>query len=331
MTPQAAKLAVEEAAERPYERAATHLFEHHRLSVCKHTLERLAGLVGSYWLDRDERQVQRHRQTGQAPATLVEPPDRCILFADGVMVHTDGQWHEARVGTVRSEGHLRPVDAVGDGGRQVIKSSVLRFSDPSSFGDHLWRRARELGLAEAKLTAFVGDGAHWLWSLAHDRFPQAIQVLDFYHLCQHVHACADVVLGEASEASQRWAMQLKGTLRAGMVDEALRQIETLPVLTDEHRQAKHALVTYLSNNQQRMNYPRYEKLGLPIGSGEVEAQCKTLVQARCKQAGMRWTTRGAEALLRVRCAVRDGRYATAFGHWPTPLTTWAADRRPRAA
>ena len=76
-----------------------------------------------------------------------------------------------------------------------------------------------------------------------------------------------------------------------------------------------------------MDYPRYEALGLPIGSGEVESACKTLVQKRCKQSGMRWSGGGLQALLRVRCAVRDGDYHRRFGHWPINLTAWQARRK----
>jgi hypothetical protein len=87
------------------------------------------------------------------------------------------------------------------------------------------------------------------------------------------------------------------------------------------------LVTYLTNNRDRMDYPGYGASGLPIGSGEVEAQCKSLVQARCKQAGIRWHTQGIEPLLRVRCAVEDGRYERDFGHWPSDLSAWQAQRK----
>jgi AhpD family alkylhydroperoxidase len=67
------------------------------------------------------------------------------------------------------------------------------------------------------------------------------------------------------------------------------------------------LQTYLENNQMRVDYPRYRALGLPIGSGEVEAQCKTLVGGRCKLAGMRnWKYAGAENVLRLRAALQDG-------------------------
>jgi hypothetical protein len=324
VTPEAGRLAIEEAADRPYERSADHLLEHHRLSLCKHTLERLAQLVGGYWLDQDQRQAAQRRR----PLPQVRAPERCVVFADGVMVHTDGDWHEARVGCVRSERQLQTAQGPRT---QTHKSSIVRFADPATFGKHLYFRARELGYSQAKISAFVGDGAHWLWNLADRQFRHAIQVLDFYHLSEHIHRCGDVVLGEGSEAAARWAVKIKGTLRAGLVDEALQQVQALPTLTDEHRQARHELLRYLQNNRTRMDYPRYEKLGLPIGSGEVEAQCKALVQARCKQSGMRWTTAGAESLLRIRCAVRDGRFATAFGHWATPLTVWAHDRQTRAA
>ena len=93
------------------------------------------------------------------------------------------------------------------------------------------------------------------------------------------------------------------------------------------REEKHELVTYLRNNRDRMDYPAYEAQGLPIGSGEVEAQCKTLVQQRCKQSGMRWHREGVESLLRVRCAVRDGRYDKEFGHWQGNLASWRLARK----
>ena len=75
--------------------------------------------------------------------------------------------------------------------------------------------------------------------------------------------------------------------------------------------------TYLGNNRGRVDYPRYRALGLPCGSGQVEAPCKSLVGARCQLAGLRnWTYAGAEAILRLRAAVRDGSYAR---RWPQRL------------
>lgn len=316
ITPQAAQAAVEEAAERPYEQAVRHLARHHQIHLGKELLEHLTGTVGTYWLDQDLRRVDDAKTARTAPPAR-RPAEVCLVFADGVMVHTDGDWHEARVGTVRSRSP--------EG--QDYKSSIVRLCDVQRFGEDLWRHACELGYRDAERTAFVGDGSHWLWTLADRHFQRAIWIVDFWHVCENVSWCAQAFYGEGTEPARQWSLEVCGHLRAGEVQGALKIVEGLnPRGSPSRREAKHALVTYLTNNRDRMDYPRYEALGLPIGSGEVEAQCKSLVQARCKQAGMRWHTAGIEPLLRVRCAIKDGRYWQDFGHWPQDLCAWRAQR-----
>lgn len=317
VTPQTAQLAVEEAGERAYEQAMEHLARSHRIRMGKELLEHLTKTVGAYWLDRDQHQIAQAQAGRTAPAAQFSA-ERCLVFADGVMVHTDGDWHEARVGTVRSQAREGT----------LVKSSIARLGDVSDFGQDLWRRACELGYREASLTAFLADGSHWLWTLADRHFCRAIKIVDFWHVCEHVSECAKVFYGEGTEQSREWSLKVCGHLRAGDVCGALKEVEALRTgSSKKRREQKHSLVTYLTNNSGRMDYPRYEALGLPIGSGEVEAQCKTLVQARCKQAGMRWHSEGLEPLLRVRCALKDGRYWRQFGHWAGDLCAWQARRK----
>lgn len=317
MTPQAAQVAVEEAAERPYEQALAHLARHHQIRLGKELLENLTQTVGAYWLAQDGRRLASAQAEHRAPAPRYTA-EMCLVFADGVMVHTDGAWHEARVGTVRSRGP--------DG--TLHKSSIVRFGDVQGFGTDLWRHACELGYRGAGRVAFLADGSHALWAVAARHFQRALWIVDFWHVCENVGACAKVFYGEGTDVARQWSLQVCGHLRAGDVDGALRQVEALHARGSKARRAaKHALVTYLTNNRERMDYPRYEGLGLPIGSGEVEAQCKTLVQARCKQAGMRWHTAGVESLLRVRCALKDGRYWQEFNRWPEDLSVWQARRK----
>ena len=115
---------------------------------------------------------------------------------------------------------------------------------------------------------------------------------------------------------------MRQTMKEAKADEGLNEVEKLPARSEDKRQAKHELITYLTNNRDRVDYPRYRKLGLPIGSGEVEADCKVLVQARCKQSGMRWSKRGAEQVLRVRCALRDGSFSTLWDRPRQSITLW---------
>lgn len=311
ITPEAGRLALAEAADRSYESSVEHLRAEHAVMLSKRTLENLTHSVGSYWLSQDRRQWDDHRNLIRPIAAQVAATT-CCVYADGAMSHVDGAWHEVRVGRVHSS--VGVVD---------VKSSLARLCDVEEFGEQLLARALALGYGKAKLRAFIADGAPWLWRMADRRFTLAIQVLDFYHVCEHVCMCAKTFFGEGSDEAMRWAWHMKGLLRAGMTDEALETIAQLrPGRSTEKSEAKRLLVGYLENNRQRMDYPRYEALGLPIGSGEVEAQCKTLVQARCKQSGMRWGRRGIEALLRVRCGLQDGRFERAFEHWNGQLVLW---------
>jgi hypothetical protein len=319
VTPRTAQVAVEEACERSYGQAVEHLARSHDIRMGKELLENLTQTVGDYWLAGDRQRLESARAAHTGPRESLQA-ESCLIFADGVMVHTDGNWHEARVGTVRSVRR----------DKTVVKSSIARFCSVEDFGEDLWRHACESGYRSASVTAFIADGSHWLWNLADRHFQRAIKIVDFWHVCEHVGECAQAFFGEGTEAARQWSVKVRGHLRAGDVQGALQQVEALnPRASQKRRTQKHSLVTYLTNNQDRLDYPRYEALGLPIGSGEVEAQCKTLVQARCKQAGMRWHSEGLEPLLRVRCSLKDGRYWQHFGHWPDDLAAWQARRKQR--
>ena len=317
VTPRVGKLAIGEAVERPYQQAVDHLAAAHSVRLGKELLEQLVQTVGQWWLEEDRRTVAQARAEQSSPPAEVIA-DRCVVFADGVMVHSDGAWHEARVGTVRAE----------RGGDPVAKSSIAGLEDTTIFGEQLWRNACRLGYRGASVTAFIADGSHWLWNLAERHFQRAVKIVDFWHVCEHVSKCARAFFGEGSDKSRSWSLAVCGMLRGGEVAGALREVEKLhPRNSKTLREEKHELVTYLRNNRDRMNYPTYEAMGLPIGSGEVEAQCKTLVQQRCKQSGMRWRRKGLESLLRIRCAVRDGRYERDFGRWRGNLAAWNLARK----
>lgn len=130
-------------------------------------------------------------------------------------------------------------------------------------------------------------------------------------LAEHVHKAAKVLWGEGTQAAGQWSKRLKDELWEGHGSAVLDLVraELAKVRSPAKRAALRELATYLEHNLSRIDYPRYRALGLPCGSGQVEAQCKTLVGARCKQSGMRnWTYAGAEAVLRLRAARQDGTF-----------------------
>ena len=314
-------MALDEAATRSYQEAVDHLRRHHALVVGKELLEKVTTLVGRCWIAEDEAEVERFKQTHQWPAAEVAEVEKCVVFADGVMVHTDDAWHEARVGTVVSS----------DRQSREHKSSTVRLRSLEEFELELQRKAWQMGYGQSVLRAFVADGSHWLWNMASRRFPGAVEVLDYWHLSEHVAACAAAWFGEGAAEAEQWRKNVCGHLWEGRPEEAFTAVEALRSRSPGRRQAKHELITYLSNNRRRLDYVRYRSLGLPCGSGEVEAQCKTLVQARCKQAGMRWSRSGVESLLRVRAAIKDGSFEHRLHRAESRLTYWRCKYERRAA
>jgi hypothetical protein len=279
------------------------LAEDYGVRLAKQTVAEVAEAAGGEALRREDQ--RRHQIAGRQAPLPDSPlaPDTACVFADGTTVHTEGDWHEVRVATAAA------ADAQGE---QVARQSRARFLPVADFAWVLVLLARAVGYQNARLRAFVADGAHWLWKLADDYFPSAVQILDWYHLAEHVHRAAGAVFGEGSAGAQAWAEARKAELWQGEAGAALRAVERelARVRSPSRRAALGELRTYLENNRGRVDYPRYRALGLPCGSGQVEAQCKALVGARCKLAGMRnWTYAGAEAVLRLRAAVQDGSYA----------------------
>ncbi|MHC4520766.1 MAG: hypothetical protein ACYTAS_19425, partial [Planctomycetota bacterium] len=147
VTPRTAQVAVEEACERPYGQAVAHLARRHDLRLGKELLESLTQTVGAYWRAGDRQRLEAAHTARTAPAESLAA-DACLIFADGVMAHTDEDWQEARVGTVRS--------AVGN--ETVLTSSIARLCSVRDFGVDLWRHACEGGSRSASLTAFIADG-----------------------------------------------------------------------------------------------------------------------------------------------------------------------------
>jgi hypothetical protein len=285
-----------------FEEARDTLAEDYGVRLAKETVRDVAEAAGQRLLEQEDAYRQRVKERQEPLPESEQQPEKACVFADGTTVHTEGDWHEVRVMTVTAE------DAAG---RSLGRHSRARFLGVDEVAWVLVLLARGLGYQHARQRAFIADGAQWLWKLAEQYFGSAIQILDWYHLAEHVHKAANILWGESTETAKHWAKRLKDELWEGRGQAALELVRTewAKVRSPAKREALHELETYLEHNLGRIDYPRYRALGLPIGSGQVEAQCKTLVGGRCKQAGMRnWTYAGAEGVLRMRAARHDGTF-----------------------
>jgi len=179
-----------------------------------------------------------------------------------------------------------------------------------------------LALRPDLLRVHLADGAKDNWRLMHDieaNLPapsQApIEIVDFYHACEHLKNGCDAAWGESTQQSMDYFGRLKTWLKE-RDDGAERVIRILrfqcSLAKGNRRKRLEAELTYFRNQQARMHYAEYIRLCLPIASGVMEASCKTLVTQRLKRSGMAWTNAGGQAILTLRSLIQSDRWASAW-------------------
>jgi Uncharacterised protein family (UPF0236) len=188
---------------------------------------------------------------------------------------------------------------------------VARRTAKGGFDWLLYQLALDGGLEQAQQVVVIGDGAPWIWNLAAEHFPGAVQIVDLYHAKEHVWDVAHAVFGSGTAAATAWATHACSLLEQGDSEALVSAIEALPPIPPEPGQARSCperAVDYFTTNVQRMRYPVFRAQGMHLGSGIAEAACKTIVSTRAKRSGMRWTPEGIDALLPVRTSVLNGAY-----------------------
>jgi hypothetical protein len=300
-------------AQLPFDQARQNLLDDYDVRLSKQRIEQVCEEAGQMLLEaEDARREQIYAlPPAEQPAALPTSeisPEKAYVSGDGTMIHTAGDWHEIRVASVAA------TDAEGEVLAEQLRA---RFLSCEEFGQQLLLLALSVGYRNAKLRAFLADGARWLWELAALHFPDAIQILDWYHLEEHVHAAAAALFGEGTAEAKAWSAARLTELWEGRWRDMVAQLADQRKLlrSKSKRETLRKLQQYVTNNQTRIDYPRYRELGLRIGSGRVEGACKSLVGARCKQAGMRnWTRPGAQGVLRLRAALQTGDFNTLWTH-----------------
>ncbi|HVU70238.1 MAG TPA: UPF0236 family protein, partial [Ktedonobacteraceae bacterium] len=166
------------------------------------------------------------------------------------------------------------------------------------------------GVVRAQQVVVLADGAHWIWRVAAEQFPGAVQIVDEYHAREHVWEVARAAFVEEPGLRDTWAQMVIEKLTAGQIEDVIAALEGLPPLAAPPGKSRSLLeveAEYVRRNAERMRYPVFRAQGIHVGSGIAEATCKTVVSTRAKRSGMRWTPQGLDAILALRTAVlNDG-------------------------
>lgn len=266
------------------------------------SLQKLAGIELS--VDAAEAIAHQWGKEELRPAPYAERVDKdLVIEIDGTKAHLEDGWREIKVGACFSwdcdDPHKDP-EAV---------SYTADWESAEQFRDTFWQEALVRGVTTARSVAVIADGAPWIWEMVGHIFPRATQILDWYHLTEHLWTAAKVVHGEGTGETtalvERWKDEMKEGRSEG-VEEELREL--VAAGADDAENTLRKCADYLQTNQARLRYHLFRQQGWPVGSGVVEGACKHVIGLRFKRQSTRWTRAGAQAVLHLRLDRLSGRW-----------------------
>lgn len=291
-------------------------------------LEELAGIkVDASQVERgaealgDEIATDERRYAGPLEQTPLPPtlymgldgtgiPMRAAALAGRTGKQADGssKTREVKLCVVWSaEGRDAEGVPVRDPGSVTYSAAIESAASPdgeqrSAFAERVLREAARRRFSETPRRVILGDGAPWIWNIARELFPGAIQIVDRFHVKETLHRTAQSIFG-ANERSKLWAMTRCAELDEGKLQAVVRALRTHA----DSSSAAAKCIQYICRNRHRMRYPKFRQQGLCTSSGVVEAGCKVSIGTRLKRAGMHWTLKGANAIIALRCCHLSGR------------------------
>jgi hypothetical protein len=316
-TPGVAALIGRCAAEHPFQGAEESFRAYTGLTVEARQFPRLAEQIGPL----AERFLRAHRPSGE------KTPPRVYIATDGTGAplrheelkgrkgrQPDGtaQTHEIKVGAIFTQHPVAGQKPWRDLDSNTYVATTLRVEP---FGQMMRTEfCRRFPVPPAEV-AFLGDGAAWNWELQRIFFPMALGIVDFYHAAEHVTSVVDLIEDHHSPSGRKRRKRWVKLLLRGRLDVFLAEAR-MDFPPDKTEAGAKALV-YFEKNRDRMRYRFFRDHGYFIGSGVVEAACKTIVAQRFKGSGMHWSEQGLSHILSIRTALLSHRYDEFWNWLPT--------------
>ncbi len=245
--------------------------------------------------------------------------DTLIIATDGCQAPQRDGWHEVKVATVYPKASRCKTSR----GRPKLtdKGYFATLDNAAEFGWALRAVGRAWGLQDARRVVCMGDGSPWIWNLADMHFPEATEIVDFYHAAEHVWDTAEALWGDRDTcvAARAWARRYCKYLKRGRIDLVIAAIERglsqrEAVVTDKQAKSARLNLAYFQRNRLRMRYGRFRQMKLPISTGAVEGACKFVVQSRFKRPGSRWSRPGLANMLALKLMRLNQRWELLWPH-----------------
>ena len=286
--------------------------------MLRHDIRMVANYVGGMVFQEDCKKADEAFSMLESGKLPFDKDTEGVVYiqTDGAALNTrlkdeaGSTWRENKLGEVFSSKDIRYwIDKKGKRQHQVIRKEYVSFiGTASEFRKHLLACAIRGGYGNFKEAVVLSDGATWIRNMVEDLFPDAQQILDFYHLCENVNTYAKHLFNMDEAKYEPWAKDICNQLRASQHQLVLRELNSLR--DKKLRGCPVNLYGYISNNIKNIDYAAYESKGYFIGSCAIESGNKIVLQDRLKRAGMRWNTHTAQAMLTLKAKAESGLWFT---------------------
>lgn len=272
----------------------------YKMDVNEETIRTITEEIGKRIFEADTKKAEKTVEKIQSLDLSKDIGGTLYIMIDGAAVNTriedenGSTWRENKLVMAFTD---KDMIKRKDGGNIIVKKEYMPYiGNCEEFKKYALEVAVRAGYGKLAQTVVVGDGATWIRNMCDEIFPDAIQILDLFHLKENIYTYAKYLFNQDASKYTPWAEVLIDRIEKGKADEALALIPQTKKLPTGVVNIK----TYIENNRDKINYTEYREKGYFVGSGAIESANKTIVQQRLKRAGMRWGVPGAQALLTLR-------------------------------
>lgn len=289
------------------------------IDITEKTLANQVEQTGNKLQTQEFKKSKTSLTASQFEVTNAQTGKANILYVgvDGVMTPLNQKqgYKEAKVGVIFwSKDHQK---VKGKRGKIRQREYIATLKSRQEFRNRVAQLYNQVAYQKIARTVVIGDGAHWIWQMAEKQFPGSIEILDFFHLSEYVWKVAKLAYTKNEQKQQDWVSIQQNLLKQSKWKSVIQNSFQLKRKNQDLIKAITNLERYLTNNQSRIDYQSYLKAGLMIGSGVVESSNRRVVTQRLKQAGMHWSSVGAEGVMALRAA-----YLSNSNRW---LNFWSSE------
>jgi hypothetical protein len=241
-----------------------------------------------------------------------KPPLRLYGAIDATKVHIrddeDHRWRDLKIGSWFEARGKPPISS--DGQWSIQAENIHYYTDicpASDFGSLFWSTGVAHNAQLARELVMLGDGAEWIWNLVAEHFPNAIQILDWFHASEHLMPVAQAAFSSDSERSA-WVTQMKQLMWDGHIDVVIEAIDWLALTCSQD--ILRTTANYFEGHKERMRYAHFRKQGYQIGSGTIESAAKQIGMMRMKVPGAIWNEETARLVAKARAAYLSDHWAS---------------------